>query len=645
MINNTSLSNSVSVKRKQTCGKCGQIGHNKRSCKAIIESIPIEPLIVHNDEHIIISKKLISEHSYISQCELIDILKKSYQNKIISEIFEEIFINDKRFSNIDHFKKYFLDNNLNIEYPIYNLWYYNQDDLSLEITDYILRNDDINHIPVTSQCGSGKTMAMDSIVNRLMITPIEDYTRFININNIFVITGYSSKEWITDMKKNLKIIKSDNVFHRDTIKNLKNIIIKDYKRLLNAVLFIDEARLVVEPGMTIDKFFKELGLEPEIISRYNIKIFYIDATLDSHNISLKDLDNVSEIVFQMEPGENYIGVNHSMDYWLKKIGKYNLKHDIGFNKIFKRIKKLKIMSKNKHLFRITDSKTRNKFIRKINELGYTYYLVDSSKDSHQWGEHSFDEELSKVKENVSIYILKDMYRCSKRFRLNEYIGIIYEQDTTSDTITTQGLIARFFGYYPDLTNIKPFMICNLDHFKNQKYELENGEPHESYKTNYVKGDRLLKPTWNSELLNSTENSKRTIKKSFDDGYITSGSTCKELIDKYIEENGSTEKLNKLITHNNLMDRCEVFTEKEEAKNRYTELTGNVLGSRFRGGTVGHNETRMNAFGNINIFSNMSINKTDMDKKFNDDINYIETRIYNYKDNGNEKFAIRWITKI
>ena len=55
---------------------------------------------------------------------------------------------------------------------------------------------------------------------------------------------------------------------------------------------------------------------------------------------------------------------------------------------------------------------------------------------------------------------------------------------------------------------------------------------------------------------------------------------------------------------------------------------------------------MNSFGNTNIFSNMSINKYDMDIKFNDNFNYIEVRIYNYKScNGIKKWALRWITKI
>ena len=55
-------------------------------------------------------------------------------------------------------------------------------------------------------------------------------------------------------------------------------------------------------------------------------------------------------------------------------------------------------------------------------------------------------------------------------------------------------------------------------------------------------------------------------------YITSGSICKELINSYLEENDCNDKLTKLITHDNLMDRCEVYNSEIEVKKRYTELT-------------------------------------------------------------------------
>lgn len=642
----TSSTNSVSNKRIQRCGNCGELGHNKRSCKVKVEvKEDIKPLINHEDCKICNYKKLISKETYGTQLEELQKIENNYHDKIISQVYEKDFLDDPGFETIDDFKKHFVKESLEKDYNIYNLWYKNQEELAIDIISYLIKYPETHHFPVTAPCGSGKTMGMDCMSRNLIAMHLEHHTNLISINNIFVFTGYSSKDWIKDMKKDLKIIKSENVFHRDTIKNLKELIIKDNKRLLNAVFFIDEARLVVKSGMTIDKFFKELGLDKDVIIKYNIKIFYIDATLDSHNISLKSVEDVSD-VFQMEPGENYLGViKINENKWFYKINDYNLKHEVGFNKLFNLIETLKSKNKKKHLFRITDSKTRKKFIKGLNKKGYTHYLVDSSKESHKWGEHSFDEELCKNAEKVTVYILKDMYRCAKRFRLNEHIGIIYEQDTPSDPITTQGLIARFFGYYPDLENINPFMICNTKHFKNQIYELQRGEPHPDYVSSYVKDGRLLKPTWNSTMLNSTDNTKRTIQNHFNDGYITSGSICKGIVSGHGE---SQHDIDLLYNHNiEMMDRCEVFNKKEEVQKRYIELTGRDC-QRLQDGTNVSSKLKMNSFGNLNIFSNMSIKKEDIDKKLNDNNKYIEARVYNYMDeddNNVKKYALRWIAKV
>ena len=624
--------------RVQRCSVCGELGHNKRSCKVKIdEEIKIiEPMLKHDDKTIDSYKKLLSDSDYNNQLDLLNKITNGHRTKIIKKIYECQYLNDSRFNNIDEFTEFFL-NNLITKYPEYNLWFENQECCSIEIIIYFIDNNHVAHIPVTAQCGSGKTMLMDCISYNLMKLQPNNKHLFIDINNIFAITGYSSKDWKNDMQNNLNIILPENVFHRDTIKNLKSMLINKPKRLFNSVFFIDEARLVVEENMTIDMLFKHLGLKDDVILQYNIKIFYIDATLDSHNISLEKFNNNVSDIFQMEPGENYIGVNYSHENWLNSIDKYNLKTEVGFKNVFKRMKKLIKVGKNKHLFRITDIKTRNKFIKKINELGYNYYLVDSSNNSNKWGNHTFDDELLYNRDNNTIYILKDMYRCAKRFRLNKYLGIIYEQDTNSDTITTQGLIARFFGYYSNLYDISPFMICNINHFENQIYELENGESHPEYKTKYVKGSRLLRPTWNSELLNTTNNSKRVIKKYYDQGYITSGSICRDLL--YDDD---SDRIKLLYNNENLMDRCEIFNNLEECNERIKMLTN--IDFQGLGHNKYHNKDRVNNLGNLNIFSHMREKKEILDEKWKENPTLTTYQVYHMKDEPTNKYALRWITK-
>ena len=86
------------------------------------------------------------------------------------------------------------------------------------------------------------------------------------------------------MKKDLKIIKPENASIRDTmLQKSKELIINDNKFLINGVWsYIDEARMVVGSGMTIDKDnFKELGLNIDRSSDNNIKNIYTLERLDS----------------------------------------------------------------------------------------------------------------------------------------------------------------------------------------------------------------------------------------------------------------------------------------------------------------------------------------------------------------------------
>jgi len=241
----TSSTNSVSYKRIQRCGNCGELGHNKRSCKLKVEvKEDIKPLINHEDCKISNYKKLISKETHGTQLEELQKIENNYHGEIISQVFEKDFLDDTRFVTIDDFKKHFVKESLEKDYNIYNLWYKNQEELAIDIISYLIKYPGTYHFPVTAPCGSGKTMLIDCMSRNLMAMALEHHTNLISINNIFVFTGYSSKDWIKDMKKDLKIIKSENVFHRDTIKNLKELIIKDNKRLLNAVFYIDRKSVV-----------------------------------------------------------------------------------------------------------------------------------------------------------------------------------------------------------------------------------------------------------------------------------------------------------------------------------------------------------------------------------------------------------------
>ena len=73
------------------------------------------------------------------------------------------------------------------------------------------------------------------------------------------------------MKKALKYIDEDNIYHLNDLIGKKESFVKRIENepelLDNAIFFIDEARLVVELGRTLGKLFGMLGLTQENIKK------------------------------------------------------------------------------------------------------------------------------------------------------------------------------------------------------------------------------------------------------------------------------------------------------------------------------------------------------------------------------------------
>ena len=77
--------------------------------------------------------------------------------------------------------------------------------------------------------------------------------------------------------------------------------------------------------------------------------------------------------------------------------------------------------------------------------------------------------LNKNPDVHTFVFIKEFYKASKRLRLSEYLGLIIEPSSLIQdvTVTAQGLIPRFFGYYEKFnfdikSDNKPKFICDLE---------------------------------------------------------------------------------------------------------------------------------------------------------------------------------------
>ena len=290
--------------RNQRCAICRQSGHNSANCPQK-ENDPDYCSLVDHDSLELNSHIKSRQALLLATRDAIIQELKSKQNRIKRE-----FIHIKNLENPDDSLDYL------------GSWFENQDKLSKRIIEalYTSRGDISvlpRHILIQAQPGAGKTALMEAIMyllivcggmrnhlsREILVGPLRTF------ENAFLLTGLSSKDFEPDMKKAMHYFRPENIFHRNSLTKNKEFIkrISEKPELLdNAVFFIDEARLVIQKSMTLDKLWQLFGLNEETIIDRNILFFYIDATPQGIQHIFQSTLTCGQVFF-MNPGNNYFG--------------------------------------------------------------------------------------------------------------------------------------------------------------------------------------------------------------------------------------------------------------------------------------------------------------------------------------------------
>ena len=141
---------------------------------------------------------------------------------------------------------------------------------------------------------SGKTVTMVSLTNQF----INNFS--IPIENIFIITGLSDKEWKNQTKEKIPEIMRPRVFHRNQLKAFA----KEIEGKKNILIMMDEIQIAAKESQTLAKLFKEEGLwDKQVRFERDIKIVQFSATPDCVLDDLM-LWGDSHAVEKLRPGEH-----------------------------------------------------------------------------------------------------------------------------------------------------------------------------------------------------------------------------------------------------------------------------------------------------------------------------------------------------
>ena len=345
--------------------------------------------------------------------------------------------------------------------------YDNQEECSLTIVAN-LHNKKIISIMILALTQSGKTGTMTGLIKNYL----SDTTNLIPIENIYIITGLSSREWVDQTKNRTPESIQDRVFHRD---NLSKKFVDDIKNKKNVLIIIDEIQIAAKENQTLYKVFSEAGFyNKENLFYKDIKIIEFTATPDG---TIYDLMNWGEnaVKIKMEPGQGYTSCfdlkEQGRIFQYKDLCGYDKKTGkVNYNLVAPNFHELKehINTFETPMYHII--RTPNGYNSDI-VIGNFKKYIDENIQYQTYDKDSNTEDVNsilKMKPKQTTYIfVKDKLRCSKTL-FKKYLGITYERFTNSppdDAVINQSFLGRVTGYDD---NGKSIVFTNIQSI--EKYE-------------------------------------------------------------------------------------------------------------------------------------------------------------------------------
>ena len=345
----------------------------------------------------------------------------------------------------------------------------------------------------------------------------------IPVENIFIISTLSSKDWKKQMKDRAPEDLEKRIFH---LNELKTKFKKEIEGKKNVLVLIDEAQCAALKDQTMHELMSPDGLNWNLDKMFenDIKIVQFSATPDGLILALKKKQWPKENydVHIMKEGKGYYGIKQMMERpgilkqskdicgrdtdgdWINDDAEAEIEENINemFADMlsFKTNKYLLIRASGCKYDYVKDNllNTADKFLRKNNQYdkfdfnNIHEYIQDGSIENGQLN------ELLKLKPRSrkhEIILIKEKLKCADTI-VKDHIGVVYERiaKNINDTFIIQGLLGRITGYG------RHDIICYTNLESLERYEM-------LFASNFSE-EGIKQSNWNS---NTTKRSKKGTK--------------------------------------------------------------------------------------------------------------------------------------
>ena len=406
-----------------------------------------------------------------------------------------------------------------------NIIYPNQEDCGKKIKREFNNRSHVNCL-VYGMTQTGKTGCMTALIQHYILS----YN--IPIDNIYIITGLSDKEWKKDTKNRMPDAIISRVFHRA---NLSKTFIRDIREKHNSLIIMDEIQIACEENQTIHKTFKECGFyDLDFLLENDIKLIQFSATPDGHMNDILDWKHHSAKV-QLKPGEGYYGPKQAIEQ--NRVKQFKDLISIDNVEELKQCIERNYKTPKYHLVRVPNKRqnkdgtnNQSKVISNTKKVFGENYEYDKNYLKTKKGD--INDILKKKPEKPTFIFYCEILRCAKTQEKN-HIGISYERyvPNPNDSSIIQGSFGRLTGYddngdsicytnIPSLENYIQLWENNMEfkegivwNTKTTIYDKKDNKTYSSGTYNSVKYIEQLKEGYSEKGISSEEQIKPTILKS------------------------------------------------------------------------------------------------------------------------------------
>tara|TARA_B110000858_G_C17782169_1_gene465319 strand:+ start:173 stop:1765 length:1593 start_codon:yes stop_codon:yes gene_type:complete len=383
----------------------------------------------------------------------------------------------------------------------------------------IFNNKAIINCLVFGMTQTGKTGCMTSLIQYYILS----YN--IPIDNIYIISGLSDKEWKKDTKNRMPDSINKRVLHRA---NLTKTFFKDIRDKKNCLIIMDEIQIACEDTQTIKKTFEKCGFyDLEFLLKNDIKLVQFTATPDGHINDISDWKQHYAKI-KLSPGIGYYGPKQAIEQGRVKQFKdlticenvLELKTDIE-KYIIPRYHLIRVPNKRENKNRSNNQNIVISNFRKIFGDNCEYNI-----DFLKVKKGDINDILKNEPIRHTFVFYCEILRCAKT-QCKKYIGISYERfsNNINDSTIIQGSFGRLTGYDDNSVSICYTNLPSLENYIklwNNDMEFKEGIEWNTKTTNYDTVDNIAYSTGTFNSVKHIEQLKdgcsEKIKEVFDVDY-------------------------------------------------------------------------------------------------------------------------------